>query len=225
VNPFAALVRPAPRVINTWSCATSPPWEATIDSDSRVDLRAIDRVHLSKFLSLVLRHRPGTIGIVLDQNGWVEIAELVSKCERHGTPISADILRDLVATSSKQRFAISEDGLRVRANQGHSVAIDLAYEPKPPPETLFHGTAYANLSSIRVDGLHKMERHHVHLSPDEATARIVGLRRGKPVVLRIASATMHVEGYVFYLSSNGVWLTEHVPAEHIEFPRDALTPL
>jgi putative RNA 2'-phosphotransferase len=174
--------------------------------------------HLSKFLSLVLRHDPKAIGIVLDQHGWVAIDDLLSKCQLHGTPISRDVLEEIVATSPKRRFAISEDGRRVRANQGHSVEVDLGYEPKQPPEVLFHGTVAGRLSSIRSEGLRKMDRHHVHLSADEATARAVGMRRGTPIVLRIAAAAMHAEGHVFYLSANGVWLTDQVPPQYIELP-------
>jgi putative RNA 2'-phosphotransferase len=172
---------------------------------------------LSKFLSFVLRHKPESIGVVLDANGWIEIDQLVEGCQAHGKALSREIVETIVATNAKQRFAISEDGRRVRANQGHSIEIDLAYHPAPPPETLFHGTISASLPAIRSSGLNKMDRHHVHLSPDVATARTVGMRRGKPVVLQIATGRMHREGHLFYLSANGVWLTEHVPPEYIDF--------
>lgn len=173
---------------------------------------------LSKFLSFVLRHEPEAIGVVLDANGWTDIDRLLEACRAHGKVLSRELLEAIVATSPKQRFAISDDGRRVRANQGHSVEVDLAYEPAAPPETLFHGTASASLPAIRATGLKKMDRHHVHLSPDAATARTVGGRRGKPVVLPIAAARMSRDGHVFYLSANGVWLTDHVPPEYIEFP-------
>jgi len=173
---------------------------------------------LSKFLSFVLRHEPGAIGVVLDANGWIEIEQLVEGCRAHGKALSREIVETIVATSPKQRFAISEDGQRVRASQGHSIAVDLAYHPAPPPEALFHGTVSASLPAIRSAGLKKMDRHHVHLSPDAVTARIVGMRRGKPVVLQIAAGRMHSDGHDFYLSANGVWLTEQVPPEYISFP-------
>jgi putative RNA 2'-phosphotransferase len=175
---------------------------------------------LSKFLSFVLRHKPEAIALELDPSGWVEIERLVEQCRAHGKALSKDIVESIVATSPKQRFAISEDRLRVRANQGHSIEIDLAYEPTEPPELLFHGTVSHSLASIRSAGLKRMERHHVHLSPDVATALAVGMRRGKPIVLQIAAARMHRDGHVFYLSANGVWLTEGVPPEYIEFPSD-----
>ena len=173
---------------------------------------------LSKFLSFVLRHEPEAIGVTLDANGWIEIEQFVEACRAHGKPLSRELLESIVATSPKQRFAISDDRRRVRANQGHSVEVDLAYLPAQPPETLFHGTVSASLPAIRTAGLKKMDRHHVHLSPDAATAQTVGMRRGKPVVLQIAAGRMHRDGRVFYLSANGVWLTEHVPPEYIEFP-------
>lgn len=172
----------------------------------------------SKFLSFVLRHEPGAIGVTLDRNGWVEIDRLVEQCRAHGKPLTREILETIVATSPKQRFAISEDGQRVRASQGHSIDVELGYAPQAPPEQLFHGTVSSSLSSIRSTGLQKMDRHHVHLSPDLATAQAVGMRRGKPVILRIAAARMHRDGHVFFLSANGVWLTERVPPDYIEFP-------
>src|SRR5215831_18312610 len=175
---------------------------------------------LSKFLSFVLRHKPDAVGLELDPNGWADIADLVEKCAAHGKTLTKDIIEAIVATSPKQRFAISEDGLRVRANQGHSIEIDLGYESREPPELLFHGTASSSLSSIRSAGLQRMDRHHVHLSSDAATARAVGMRRGRPVVLQIAAARMHRDGHTFFLSPNGVWLTERVPPEYIAFPSE-----
>jgi putative RNA 2'-phosphotransferase len=176
---------------------------------------------LSKFLSFVLRHQPDAIGIKLDANGWVRIDELVEKCRARGEPLTRDVLEEIVTTSEKQRFSISEDGLRIRANQGHSVEVDLALEPKEPPEFLFHGTVARSIPSIRSKGLTRMQRHHVHLSSDQATARAVGMRRGKPVVLRIEAARMHREGCQFFLSDNGVWLTDSVPPEYIAFPPES----
>jgi putative RNA 2'-phosphotransferase len=175
---------------------------------------------LSKFLSFVLRHEPEAIELRLDPQGWAEIEELLARCQAHGKALSRPILEEIVATSPKRRFAISDDGRRIRANQGHSIDVDLGYAPAQPPEVLFHGTIAAALPSIRAEGLRKMQRHHVHLSPDEETARIVAQRRGKPAILRIAAALMHGAGHVFYLSTNGVWLTDAVPPQYLEIPED-----
>lgn len=174
------------------------------------------RTSLSKFLALVLRHKPEAIGIALDGQGWVEIEQLLGQCKAHGKHITRALLDEVVETSSKRRFAISDDGMRIRASQGHSVDVQLGYPPATPPEILFHGTVATSLEAIRSGGLTKMARHQVHLSPDAATARAVGARRGRPVVLQIAAGKMHREGYVFYLSANGVWLTDRVPPQFIE---------
>ena len=162
----------------------------------------------SKFLSYVLRHEPAAVGIALDSGGWVAVDVLLDACAQHGRRLSRDELDEVVATSPKQRFALSEDGQRIRANQGHSTAVDLGYEPAEPPDVLFHGTVARLLPSIRDKGLQRMERHHVHLSPDEVTARAVGGRRGKPVILRIDARAMRDAGHVFFVTPNGVWLTD-----------------
>ena len=175
---------------------------------------------ISKFLSLVLRHRPELIGIELDAQGFAPVDELIAKAHLHGTVLTEAELRQVVADSDKQRFALSEDGGMIRANQGHSVPVDLALKPQAPPEVLYHGTVAKFLASIRQQGLLKGQRHHVHLSSDEATASKVGSRRGRPVILEIASAPMHADGMAFYLSANGVWLTEHVPPSYITFPTE-----
>jgi putative RNA 2'-phosphotransferase len=175
-------------------------------------------VKTSKFLSLVLRHRPEFVGIALDEAGWVEVDRLLEALGRHGRPLTRAELDHVVATNDKRRFALSDDGLRIRASQGHSVAVELQYEPLAPPELLYHGTAESSLPSIRRCGLRRGSRHHVHLSPDAATARRVGQRHGRPVVLVVRAGAMHAAGHVFYLSANGVWLTEHVPVDHLEFP-------
>ena len=169
------------------------------------------RTAASKFLSYVLRHEPGAIGLALDAAGWVEVDALLAACASHGRTLSRAEVEAIVATSPKRRFALSEDGRRIRANQGHSTAVDLGYEPATPPAILFHGTVRRVLPAIREAGLLRMERHHVHLSPDEATARRVGGRRGKPVILRVAARAMHDAGHVFFRTPNDVWLTEAVP--------------
>ena len=175
-------------------------------------------VEISKFLSLVLRHEPGKIGIILDENGWTDCEQLIKAAGRRGKKFSYETLVEIVRSSDKQRFALSEDGKRIRANQGHSVKVDLALEPKTPPEFLYHGTVAKFIESIRGSGLHKGERHHVHLSPDLKTATKVGERRGKPVILTIRAAEMSAAGHPFYVSANGVWLTDVVPPEFIDFP-------
>jgi putative RNA 2'-phosphotransferase len=176
------------------------------------------RVKTSKFLSLVLRHRPEVIGLTLADYGWVEIADLLEGMRREGREIARAELDEVVARCDKRRFEFNEDGTRIRARQGHSVEIDLELEPIEPPEFLYHGTATRFLSSIRSRGLVKGKRHHVHLSPDHETAVKVGRRHGKPVVLKVLAGKMRADGHDFYLSSNGVWLTEHVGLEYLLFP-------
>jgi putative RNA 2'-phosphotransferase len=176
------------------------------------------RTRISKFLTLVLRHDPGAIGVQLDPGGWVEIEVLLRQCSAHGRALSRPMLEEIVATSPKRRFALSDDGLRVRANQGHSIEVDLGYTPATPPGILFHGTVASSIESIRARGLDRMNRHHVHFSADLETARAVGARRGKPVVLRVLSEKMHRDGHSFFLSANGVWLAKAVPPAYIEFP-------
>ncbi len=172
----------------------------------------------SKFLSLVLRHKPEEIGLALDPSGWVGVSDLLEALARHGRALAETDLEFVVATNEKKRFEFSEDGLRIRASQGHSVEVDLGYAPADPPDILYHGTIDRFLESIRQTGLVKGSRHHVHLSKDSATATNVGQRRGKPVILTIDAAAMKKAGLTFFVSTNGVWLTEHVPTQFIQFP-------
>jgi putative RNA 2'-phosphotransferase len=178
-----------------------------------MDKKAV--VSTSKFLSLILRHQPETIGIELDENGWVDVDELLDKAGKHGKSISRELLERVVRENDKQRFALSDDMSRIRANQGHSVQVDLELKPQTPPAELFHGTVARFVDSIRENGLVSGARQHVHLSFDRETATIVGSRRGKPVILVIDAQKMHEEGYKFYLSENGVWLADEVPARYI----------
>jgi putative RNA 2'-phosphotransferase len=178
-------------------------------------------VGTSKFLSLVLRHQPEVIGLSLDAEGWVNVDELLAACREHGKEITRTILEEVVATNDKKRFAFSDDQRRIRANQGHSVDVDLNLESKSPPEFLYHGTVERFLESIRRHGLVRGKRGHVHLSPDRQTAKQVGSRRGKPVILIVAAERMHRDGHSFYLSDNGVWLTAAVPADYLRFPTSA----
>lgn len=173
------------------------------------------RTAASKFLSYVLRHEPTAVGITLDPGGWVAVDALLDACAQHGRHLSRAELDEVVEKNQKQRFALSDDGQRIRANQGHSTMVDLGYEPAEPPDILFHGTVARLLPSIRNEGLQRMKRHHVHLSPDETTARAVGGRRGKPVILRIDARAMRTAGYVFFVTPNSVWLTDTVPARFI----------
>ena len=171
---------------------------------------------ISKFLSLVLRHAPEKIGINLDDTGWTPIDELIAKMNSSGQKIDRQILQHVVATNNKKRFAISEDGRMIRANQGHSIKVEHGYEPKTPPSKLFHGTALRNQDSILNSGLDKRNRHHVHLSSDIETAIAVGKRHGKPIVFDVDSGQMNADGMEFYLSENGVWLTEKVPTKYLK---------
>ncbi len=175
-------------------------------------------VETSKFLSLVLRHRPDRIGLVLDANGWAEVSQLIEGAAGIGVQLSEPSIREVVEQNDKQRFALSPDGKRIRANQGHSIRVDLSLDPVEPPDYLYHGTATHRLTSIRNEGLNPGRRKHVHLSPDRETATRVGSRHGTPAVLRIEALRMHRGGLEFYLSKNGVWLTHKVPVEYIEFP-------
>ena len=173
---------------------------------------------ISKFLSLILRHRPESVGITLDAHGWADVATLLRQMNAHGTIIDRALLDHIVATNPKRRFDYDASGTKIRASQGHSIAIDLDYTPRTPPEILYHGTATGAIAAIRESGgLDKRARHHVHLSADAETAIKVGQRHGKPVVLRIAAGQMQRDGYLFYQSDNGVWLTDHVPLAYIRF--------
>jgi putative RNA 2'-phosphotransferase len=174
-------------------------------------------IKISKFLSLVLRHKPETIDLTLDEAGWASVAELLQQCEQHGFSVSRSELEGVVVTNDKQRFSFSEDGCYIRANQGHSIAVALGYQPLEPPEVLYHGTVERFLPAIQKKGLLKGRRHHVHLSADVTTAAKVGARRGRPVILQVHSGQMYRAGHIFYQSANGVWLTEHVPAAYISF--------
>lgn len=165
----------------------------------------------SKFLSLVLRHQPHLIGISLDQEGWASIDELLSGCLTKNITITRDDLAKIVATNDKKRFTICEKSDRIRANQGHSISVELNLKEEIPPPILYHGTSVRFKNSIMEQGLLKMNRHHVHLSPDRETATKVGSRHGKVMILTIDTAKMLENEYKFYLSANNVWLVDHVP--------------
>ncbi len=175
-------------------------------------------IRTSKFLSLILRHQPELIRLSLDEHGWADIGELLDAAKASGRHITRELLLRVVQENDKKRFAISEDGTKIRASQGHSIEVDLQYAPQVPPERLYHGTATRFLDSIREKGLLKMERHHVHLSGETAVTAPVGARHGNPALLIIRAGDMHRAGHVFYRSANGVWLVEHVPPQFIDFP-------
>jgi len=173
-------------------------------------------IKISKYLSKHLRHQPERLGIKLLPGGWVAVDELLNACAKNAFPISRTQLEEVVANNDKQRFSFDSTGTLIRANQGHSVEVDLQLEPVTPPDVLYHGTGARAVAAIMQTGLCKMSRHHVHLSKDIAIARAVGARHGKSVVLVIDAATMHQAGYTFYCSDNGVWLVDSVPPEYIQ---------
>lgn len=171
---------------------------------------------ISKFLSYVLRHRPDAIGITLDLEGWAKISALITAAGKSGKQLDKDLILAVVRTSDNKRFAISEDGLFIRALQGHSTSsVNINYVAKVPPEFLYHGTATRFMESICKDGLLPGSRQYVHLSQDPQTAVAVGQRYGKPVVLKIEALLMHKQGFTFFQAENGVWLTSSVAAVFI----------
>jgi putative RNA 2'-phosphotransferase len=174
--------------------------------------QAKNKVTASKFLSLVLRHQPELIGLELDAQGWACVDTLVTLANASGNAIDRALILEIIKESDKQRFALSGDGLRIRANQGHSIDVALGLQPSQPPDTLYHGTATRFLASILASGLHAGQRQHVHLSNTEKVAIEVGKRHGSPVVLLVDAKAMAESGHLFYLSENGVWLTGSVPA-------------
>jgi putative RNA 2'-phosphotransferase len=170
-----------------------------------------ENTHISKLLSLVLRHKPETINIILDEQGWTNVKDLLNQLNKNNYSVTFEMLDYIVRSNNKSRFSFNEDQTKIRANQGHSVDVVLGYEPKEPPDVLYHGTADRFLESIMKTGLQKQARHHVHLSADTQTAIAVGQRYGKPVVLTILAKRMYSAGYKFYRTDNDVWLTEQVP--------------
>jgi putative RNA 2'-phosphotransferase len=169
----------------------------------------------SKFLSFVLRHKPQSIGIELSNDGWVDVDELIEQANKHGKCITDELLIKVVKENNKKRFEFSDGGTMIRASQGHSVQVDLGYEEAVPPKVLYHGTADRFEPFIRGEGIKKMSRHEVHLSADMETAVKVGQRHGKPVVMVVDAAQMHIDGFKFHKSTNGVWLTDTVPSKYI----------
>ena len=174
-----------------------------------------DLTRISKYISLILRHKPEVIGIQLDAHGWADVNALLAGISRK-YPINRDILEEIVRSDEKQRYSFSEDGTKIRANQGHSIQVDVELPVTEPPETLYHGTAQRFAASIEAQGLLPQSRLYVHLSPDQETAEKVGRRHGEPVIYLVDAGQMHRDGYLFYLSANGVWLTKVVPATYLK---------
>ena len=170
---------------------------------------------LSKFISLILRHKPETIGINLDEHGWANVEELINGIKKSGKEIDMDILEEIVRTDNKQRYSFNEDKRFIRANQGHSIKVDVELKEMQPPDFLYHGTAIKSMESIMDEGLKPMSRLYVHLSSDYNTAINVGKRHGDPVVLKIDAKRMYEDGNKFYVSENGVWLTEYVGKKYM----------
>lgn len=175
---------------------------------------------LSKFISLVLRHKPDAAGITLDEHGWANVDDLLAGVNRSGRKMDMEILEEIVKTDSKQRYRFNQDKTLIRANQGHSVLVDVELKEQEPPEFLYHGTAARFLKSIEAEGLKPMSRLYVHLSNDVGTALTVGKRHGEAVLLKIYSGDMYKNGEKFYLSENGVWLTKKVDPRYFVIIND-----
>lgn len=175
-----------------------------------------DKTKLSKFISLLLRHHPEKVNLTLDEHGWADVDELLAGINRTGRSIDRALLEEIVASDEKQRYSFDERKELIRANQGHSIPVDVDLEKAVPPEILYHGTAQKYADSIRQEGIRRMSRLYVHLSKDRETALKVGRRHGKPLVFTVSAGKMSREGIPFYLSANGVWLTEYVGAEYLE---------
>lgn len=185
-----------------------------IDERNRNDMGKFDK--LSVFISLVLRHDPGAANITVDEHGWADVEELLTGINSTGRTIDRKILEEIVATDSKQRYSFNQDGTLIRANQGHSIPVDVELKKQEPPEILYHGTADRFLDAIEREGIKPMSRLYVHLSKDTDTAFHVGKRHGTPVILKIRSGEMYRAGHEFYLSENGVWLTKKVDVMYFE---------
>jgi putative RNA 2'-phosphotransferase len=174
-----------------------------------------ETIRISKLLSLVLRHKPEVLGIHLDSNGWADVDILLDKIKQNGEVISIETLRYVVETNNKKRFAFNENGDKIRASQGHSLEVDLGYTSQTPPSVLYHGTGKNAVQSILSTGIEKRNRQHVHLSANIETAIQVGQRHGQPFVFEVLALQMHKDNFSFYLSENGVWLTDNIPPQYL----------
>ena len=169
----------------------------------------------SKYLSLILRHQPEAIGITLDDHGWADTAELIEGINKT-YPLTMELLEEIVRSDEKQRYSFNADKTKIRANQGHSIPVDVELSEAEPPEVLYHGTGEKSVSSILQEGLKPMSRLYVHLSNDTDTARKVGSRHGKPVIFLVLAGEMYRDGHPFYRSANGIWLTADVPVRYLK---------
>lgn len=186
--------------------------------DTRRDVRSgttSDLTRISKYMSLILRHKPEVIGITLDRHGWADVDALIAGIDKEYPMLDRAMLEEIVRTDGKQRYSFNEDGMKIRANQGHSIPVDVELRQTEPPQTLYHGTAKRFTASIDANGLLPQSRLYVHLSPDEETARKVGGRHGQPAIYLVDAERMRRDGLVFYRSVNGVWLTKTVPARYL----------
>ncbi len=171
---------------------------------------------ISKYIALILRHKPEAIGITLDEHGWADVNELIEGISKTHHAFNMEMLEEIVAADNKQRYSFNESHTLIRANQGHSIPVDVELEEVMPPEILYHGTGAKYVESIDKEGLIPKSRLYVHLSGDKETAIKVGQRHGKPVVYTVKSGEMNKDGFVFYRSVNGVWLTKNVPLKYLE---------
>lgn len=171
---------------------------------------------LSVFVSLVLRHKPDVVGITLDVHGWANVDELINGINNTGRRINRAMLEEIVRTDNKQRYSFNTDKTLIRANQGHSIPVDVELKEQEPPDFLYHGTADKFIKGIMIKGLKPMSRLYIHLSKDIETAKKVGKRHGNPVVFKVHSGQMEHDGIKFYLSENGVWLTKKVDVKYLE---------
>ena len=169
----------------------------------------------SKYISLILRHKPEVIGITLDEHGWADVSELIQGVSKTHK-LDMETLEEIVKTDNKQRYSFNEDKTKIRANQGHSIPVDVELEAKEPPEFLWHGTGEKFVAAIDKEGLIPKSRLYVHLSADQDTAKVVGARHGKPVIYKVKGGEMQKDGYTFYQSVNGVWLTKEVPLKYLD---------
>ena len=200
---------------NNENDAATPEAASAVTPD--YDARAI---RISRFLSKHLRHQPEKIGLTLQPGGWVNVDDLLRACAQNHLRVTRAELDRMVAANNKQRFSFDPTGTKIRANQGHSVPVDLGLTPQTPPDLLYHGTGHTTAAQIAREGLRKMRRHHVHLSAETVTATQVGARHGRPVVFAVDARRMSDAGYLFYRSENGVWLSDEVPAEFLSIADD-----
>ena len=210
VNPLRVL-----RSREWQGAQNSPPFRIRPEGPGRALIMDKRLTTVSKYLAKHLRHAPHDLGLTLQPGGWVPVDDLLDAARKHGFPISYDELVECVETNDKQRYAFDVSGEMIRANQGHSVEVDLQLDEREPPKTLYHGTVERFLPSILEGGLVRGNRHHVHLSKDVETARKVGARRGKPVILTVDAGRMCRDGHRFFVSANGVWLTDAVPPGYL----------